>query len=91
MNITVGSTFGRIMFSDPTADKGIETKYFFTRGKHMKKMLTRLWKDESAQGATEYILMLVIVVAIALTFRRQIQSIVEGKVSDLGGKIQSFE
>lgn len=57
----------------------------------MKTMLTKLWKDESAQGATEYILMLVIVVALAITFKDKIKGIVEGKVSDLGGKIQSFE
>ncbi|MCJ8275285.1 MAG: hypothetical protein HRT44_06035 [Bdellovibrionales bacterium] len=57
----------------------------------MKKTLQRLWKDESAQGATEYILMLVIVVAIAVMFKDQIKEIVEGKVTKLGTDIQSFE
>ena len=57
----------------------------------MKKTLQRLWKDESAQGATEYILMLVIVVAIAVMFKDQIKGIIEGKVTKLGTDIQSFE
>lgn len=55
------------------------------------KVLKKLWKDESAQGATEYILMLVVVVAIAMLFRKQIMGIIEGKVSKLGSDIQSFE
>ena len=57
----------------------------------MKKMLTKLWKDESAQGATEYILMLVIVVAIAVMFKEQIKGVIQGKVSQLGQDIQVFK
>ena len=57
----------------------------------MKKMLTKLWKDESAQGATEYILMLVIVVAIAVMFKEQIKGVIQGKVSQLGQDIQGFK
>ena len=56
----------------------------------MKKLLKKLWKDESAQGATEYILMLVVVVALAMTFKDQIKGIVESKTKDLGGKINDF-
>jgi hypothetical protein len=36
-------------------------------------------------------LMLVVVVGIAMMFRNQISQIIQGKVSDLGGKIQEFE
>ena len=57
----------------------------------MKKTLKRLWKDESAQGATEYIFMLVVVVAIAVMFKNQISGIVKGKVDQLGGEIQGFK
>lgn len=57
----------------------------------MKKQIKQLWKDESAQGATEYILMLVVVVAIAVTFKDKIQEIVSGKVNKLGQDIQGFE
>lgn len=57
----------------------------------MKKTFKRLWKEESAQGATEYILMLIIVVGIAFMFRRKITDIVSGKIDQLGGKINQFE
>lgn len=57
----------------------------------MLKMLKKLWKDESAQGATEYILMLVVVVAIAMLFKDQIKGIVEGKVNQLGNDISGFK
>ena len=57
----------------------------------MKKTLKKLWKDESAQGATEYILMLVVVVSIAVLFKDQITGIVKGKVDDLSGDIQGFQ
>ena len=52
--------------------------------------LKKLWNDESGQGATEYILLLVIVVAIALLFRNQIQDIVSSKIGEIGGAIGSF-
>ena len=41
----------------------------------MKKLgnqLKRLWRDESAQGATEYILLLVAIVALVVLFRKQL-------------------
>lgn len=57
----------------------------------MKKFLQTLWKDESAQGATEYILMLVIVVGIAMMFKNKIMGVISGKVDDLQGSIDSFK
>lgn len=57
----------------------------------MKKALKKLWQDESAQGATEYILMLVIVVGIAMLFKNQIMTVIKGKVDDLGESIGSFK
>ena len=58
--------------------------------KNFKNLMKKLWQDESGQGATEYILLLVIVVAIALLFRNQIQQIVSGKISEIGGAIGQF-
>ena len=52
----------------------------------MKKItntLKNVWKDESAQGATEYILLLMIVVAIVMLFKDKIRGIVDGKLNDL--------
>lgn len=57
----------------------------------MLNTLKKIWKDESAQGATEYILMLVVVVSIAMLFRNKIKEIISGKVDKLGSDIQSFE
>ena len=56
----------------------------------MKTAFRKLWQDESAQGATEYILMLVIVVGIAMLFKNQITSIISSKISALGTAIGSF-
>ena len=57
----------------------------------MLQTLKKLWKDESAQGATEYILMLVVVVGIAFAFKNQLTKIITGKISSVGGQIESFE
>lgn len=58
--------------------------------KTFTNLMKKLWKDESGQGATEYILLLVIVVAIALLFRNKIQEIVSSKISEVGGAIGQF-
>jgi Flp pilus assembly pilin Flp len=67
---------------------------FKTEDTSMKKLtnfLKRLWKDESAQGATEYILLLVVIVGLVLLFGPQIKKIVGGKVDELSGMIQSVK
>lgn len=59
----------------------------------MKKtatMLKRLWNDESGQGATEYILLLVVVVGLAMVFKGRIMEIVNGKLGDLVKDIGGF-
>ena len=52
--------------------------------------IKKLWSDESGQGATEYILLLVVVVGIAMIFKDRIRGAVEGKLSDLNSQIGSF-
>ena len=49
----------------------------------MKNFIKSLWKDESAQGATEYIMLLVVVVGLALMFKDKIK----GQVADLITKV----
>lgn len=59
----------------------------------MKKVvntLKSLWKDESAQGATEYILLLVIVVAVAMIFKGKIKTMIETKTDDLAQSVKGF-
>ncbi len=58
--------------------------------KKSTQILKRLWNDESAQGATEYILLLVVVVAVVIAFKDQIQKAVQGKVGQLGDDIMNF-
>lgn len=55
--------------------------------KNIKKFVSTLWKDESAQGATEYILLLVAVVAVVLIFKDKIMGIVNEMLGTLQGKI----
>lgn len=59
----------------------------------MKKIfnaMKSLWKDESAQGATEYILLLVVVVTLAFIFRGKIEEAVRNKMSDVSSGISGF-
>ncbi len=53
----------------------------------VKKFFTSLWRDESAQGATEYILLLVAVVAVVMLFKEQIFGMLKAKMDDLGSSI----
>ncbi len=57
----------------------------------MKNTLKRLWKDESAQGATEYILLLVVIVGLVVMFGPKLKGLVEGKTNQLGDKINSVD
>ena len=58
--------------------------------KGLKQLAKKLWQDESGQGATEYILLLVVVVALAFIFRDRITQAVQTRVNELGGSIESF-
>jgi hypothetical protein len=53
--------------------------------------LKSLWSDESAQGATEYILLIVIVVGLTMMFKGKIMEIVKGKLEEIGGDIGKFK
>ncbi len=57
---------------------------------NLVKMLKKFAKDESAQGATEYILLLVAVVAILVLFRGQIMEQVKGLLGNLSQGISQF-
>ncbi|MFS4459030.1 Flp1 family type IVb pilin [Bdellovibrio sp. HCB2-146] len=55
--------------------------------KKFKNFSRKLLKNQSGQGATEYILLLVVVVALVLMFKNQIKETVSGKISELQGMI----
>lgn len=56
-----------------------------------KLQLKKFWKDESAQGMTEYILLVVVVVTLAYVFRNKIKSAIGGKMNDVSSGINDFQ
>ena len=55
--------------------------------KQIKNTLKRLWQDESGQGATEYILILVVVSTIVIVFKDTIIGIIKGRTGEVGEKL----
>lgn len=58
--------------------------------KSLKDTLKSLWKDESAQGMTEYILLVVVVLAIAMMFKKEITGFISTKLGTIGSDMQNF-
>lgn len=58
--------------------------------KKFKAFCHRLIKEESAQGATEYILLVVVIVALVGIFRNNIKDAVQGKIEELSKAIGGF-
>ena len=56
----------------------------------IKQTLVRLWKDESGQGATEYILILVVVGVLIIAFKGKIVKIIEDRTGEVGNQIKGF-
>jgi Flp pilus assembly pilin Flp len=56
----------------------------------LKKFAQQLWNDESAQGAAEYVLLLVVVVALVMLFRNKISAAFSGKLDTLSSDISGF-
>lgn len=56
----------------------------------MKQFSKRVLKEESAQGATEYILLLVAVVAVVVLFKDRIKTQIDGLIGRLEGQISDF-
>lgn len=59
--------------------------------KNIQKIAKRLWNDESGQGMAEYVLLIVVVVTVAFTFRDKIKSMVSNKLDSVGGEFNGFE
>ena len=56
----------------------------------MKKFFKKLKENQSGQGIIEYILLLVVVVAIVMIFRDKVSETIRGKVDKVGQDIESF-
>ncbi len=59
--------------------------------KNLKNTVKSLWKDESAQGMTEYILLVVVVLAIAMIFKERIKEFVSSKLGEIGSDMGNFK
>lgn len=57
---------------------------------NLKNISKKHLKNERGQGATEYILLLVVVVALVMMFKNQIKETVSGKIEELNGSIGSI-
>jgi Flp pilus assembly pilin Flp len=57
----------------------------------LKERAKAIWNDESAQGATEYILILVAVVTVAFIFKGQLTDFVKGRLTALGDGLGNFK
>ncbi len=58
--------------------------------KKLAQTAKNIWKDESGQGAVEYILLLVLVVGVISLFREKFQNAINGAGDKLRDKIQNF-
>lgn len=58
--------------------------------KKFKNFSKKLLKNQSGQGATEYILLLVVVVALVVIFKDKIKTTMDSKVGELSEKISGF-
>ena len=80
--------------ADMSLDRDCVPESQKSKGGTMKKFTAKmksLWTDESAQGATEYILILVIIVGLALTFQGQIKTAVNAQLDKLNGGLGNIK
>ncbi len=59
--------------------------------KSLKKFSKRLLKNQAGQGMVEYILLLVIVIGLVMTFKGQITETIKDKVGDITSAIGGAE
>ena len=53
----------------------------------VKNILKKLWQDESGQGATEYILIMVVLAVIIFAFREQLGELIAERTDQVSGKL----
>lgn len=59
--------------------------------KKFKNFSKNLLKNKQGQGATEYILLLVVVVSLVILFKDNIKSTVQGKIDELKNSIGTVQ
>jgi Flp pilus assembly pilin Flp len=58
--------------------------------KKFTKVMKDLWQDESGAAIAEYVLLLVVVMAIGILFKDRIKDAVREKINDVAGQFQGF-
>lgn len=53
----------------------------------IKNTLKQIWRDESGQGATEYILILVVVSVLVIAFRDKIRTAITSRTEEVGNTL----
>ena len=61
-----------------------------TKFNQLQSLLKNLWADEAAQGATEYILLLVVVVGLAMVFKKPMMDMVTAKMGSISSDVGGF-
>lgn len=56
----------------------------------VKSFFKNMMKDESGQGATEYILLVVVVVGLVMMFGPKIKATLANKMADIDSKVGAF-
>jgi len=59
--------------------------------KRFKDVLQKFWNDEAGQGTAEYVLLLVLVVAIVMAFGTPLKTAIMAKVGSVTGQIQGYD
>ena len=59
--------------------------------KKVKNLLKDIWNDESGQGATEYILLIVVVIAAVAAFRQPILDALDDKMDDVRAGMEAIQ
>lgn len=59
--------------------------------KAVKTTMTKLWKDESAQGMAEWMLLTVALVGALIIFKGKIKEIITEKMGAIKGDIDGFK
>ena len=55
----------------------------------VKNTLKKLWQDESGQGATEYILIMVVIGVLIFVFRGKLVELITDRTEDVSNKLKT--
>jgi Flp pilus assembly pilin Flp len=72
-------------------DRGVNMQHIKKIRSNIVNAAKKFWADESAQGMTEYVLLLVVIIALAGIFKDKIKAAVDTKMGTVSNDIQGFD